>query len=198
MHEVPRCSDLTWYFASAESRAGGLISQHESFAAMVSIGPSNMPAPQSAETKLGTRFDQLHGGPSDAERARCVYLALQRLTRDQVEVLARAYSGENLGQLALAAYPGDFAARDRLTTAFGEYLGVVASWPEVRHYARPSGARGAEVGDVGEILLTARALLRKALDAYEGAMAQVRDELAAYQPSGRAAARTATECAATW
>jgi hypothetical protein len=198
MHDVPRCSDLLWYFASAESRAGGLISQHESFASMVAIGPSNMPAPQSAETKLGTRFDQRGGVPSDAERARCIYLALQKLTREQVEVLGRAYGGEDLGQLVLNAYPGDFQARDRLRQAFGEYLGVVASWPEARHVARPSGAKGASVGNVGEILALAVALLNKALAAYQAAVAEVRDELAAYQPSGRAKARTATEMGATW
>jgi hypothetical protein len=194
---VPSHPDLRWYFAAAEAQAGGIKSQHGSFVAMAQIGPRSMPAPIDAERALGRRFDQVGGMPSEAERARGIYLALQRLTASQVEVLARAYGPHDLQALAAAAYPGDFAARDRLLQAFGEYLGIVAMLPGMRRVAKPSGARGVSADPI-LLLDTACALLADALAAYRAARATTRAELAEYSPAGRAAARTATEYAAAW
>jgi hypothetical protein len=193
---IPICVDLRWYFASAESQAGALVSQHGSFVAMASIGPRSMPAPVDAESKLGRRFDQVDGRASDAERARGVYNALQRLTREQVEILARAYGPDDYAALAAAAYPQDFAARGRLTSAFGEFLGIVAAVPAtVRRFAQPPH-RGGPAPDPSAVLDTAQALLADALASYRHALTATRAELREYSPSGRAL--TATEYAAAW
>lgn len=197
---IPRSPDLAWYFSSAEAAAGAMKSQHGSFVAMASIGPRSMPPPIDAERALGRRFDQIDGQASDAERARCVYLALQKLTREQVTTLARAYGPDDLSALVGAAYPGDFGARDRFMAAFGEYAGIVAALPRARHFARPSGAKDAPLADAQQLLDTAIVWLGDALMDYQAARARVREELQAYTPAGWRAARaaTVTALAASW
>lgn len=192
MHVVPPCPDLTWYFGSAESAAGGLKSRTGAQLETAAIGQGRSPS-HDAESALGRRFDP-HG---DVERARGIFRALQRLSVGQRDVLARAYGTHDLEQLVERAYHRDEAARHRLLAAFGEYTAIAVLDPAARLVARPSRAKGAVPANAAALLVDAQALLAAALAAYLAARAPARAELAAYRAPAPPP-RTATEYLSTW